>query len=133
MSSENVELVRRFIELGRRGDWTRLDLLAEEVVYRPIREITETGDYAGREGYRRYMEGFLESGWAKDLTFEATSFRDYGEAVIVRIELTGSGRASGLDFAARVFQVVTLRDGEIVRIEDFLDRDEALEAAGRPD
>jgi ketosteroid isomerase-like protein len=35
-----------------------------------------------------------------------------------------------LDFAARVFQVFTFGDGQIVRIEDFLDRDDALRAAG---
>jgi ketosteroid isomerase-like protein len=131
MSEENLEVARRFIELGRRGDWSRLDLLADDVVYRPIAEITETGEYHGRNGFRRYMEGFLESEWADDLGFEGTTFRDYGDAVIVRIQLSGLGRVSGIDFSGRVFQVLTFSGGEIVRVEDFLDRSDALRAAGQ--
>lgn len=124
-------LARRFIELGRKGDWGRLDLLAEDVVYRPIAEITEAGEYHGREGFRRYMEDFFESDWARDLTLGETTFRDQGNSVVVRIELTAKGRGSGLDFGARVFEVLTFSDGRIVRIEDFLDRDDAMRAAGR--
>jgi ketosteroid isomerase-like protein len=131
VSRENLELARWFIELGRKGDWSRLALLAEDVLYRPIAEITETGEYHGREGFRRYMEGFLEDGWAKDLSFEGTSFRAYGDKIIVRIQLSGHGRASGLDFGARVFQVLTFRNGQIARIEDFIDRSDALRAAGQ--
>lgn len=131
MSKENLEVAHRFIELAQKDDWSRLELLAHNVVYRPIAEITETGEYRGREGFRRYMESFFESDWAKDLTIESTSFRDFGDAVVIRIQLRGQGRASGLGFGARVFQVLTFSDGEIVRIEDFLDRGEALKAAGQ--
>jgi ketosteroid isomerase-like protein len=125
MSEENLDLARRFIELGRQGDWSRLDLLAEDVVYRPISEIADAGEYLGPEGFRRYMASFFESEWAKGLTFEATSFRDFGQAVLVRLQLSGHGRVSGLEFAARVFEVLIFAGGEIIRIEDFLDRDEA--------
>lgn len=131
MSKENLEAARRFIDLGRRGDWSRLELLAEDVVYRPIAEITEAGEYHGRDGFRRYMEQFLEADWAKDLAFEGTSFRTFGNAVVVRVELSGRGRTSDLGFAARVFEVLTFRDGRIVRVEDFTDREEALKVAGR--
>ena len=131
MSVDNLELARRFIALGRQGDWSRLDLLSEDVVYRPIVEITETGEYHGRAGFRTYMQGFLEAEWAENLAFEGTSFREYGDAVVVRIELSGEGRASGIDFSARVFQVLTFSAGEIVRVEDFLHRDDAMKAAGQ--
>jgi hypothetical protein len=52
MSGENLEVVRRFIDLGRDRDWSQLEMLAEDVVYRPIAEVTETGEYRGRAGYR---------------------------------------------------------------------------------
>jgi ketosteroid isomerase-like protein len=132
LGSAALDLVRRFYELLERGDWSRLELLSEDLVYRPIREITETGEYRGRDGFRRYMDEFFQTEWADGLKVEATSYREYGDAVVVRVHLAGHGRASGLDFSARVFQVFAVRDGEIARIEDFLDRAEALTAAGAP-
>jgi ketosteroid isomerase-like protein len=130
VSEQNLELARRFIELGRRGDRRQLDLLGEDVRYVPIAEVTEAGEYHGRDGFRSYMKGFIESGWAEDLTWEATSYADHGDAVIVRIQFCGQGRVSGVSFDARVFQVLRFHDGEIVSVEDFLRRDDALRAAG---
>ena len=40
------------------------------------------------------------------------------------------GRASRIDVEMPVMLVWTLRDGKVVRVVWFLDRDEALEAAG---
>jgi ketosteroid isomerase-like protein len=126
----NVEVARRFMELGRERDWSRLELLAEDVVYRPIAEIADAGELRGRDGFRRYMDSFFESEWARGLAIESLSYREHGSAVVVRVERRGRGRASGLEFHARVFQVLTFRDGRIVRIEDYLERDAALAAAG---
>jgi ketosteroid isomerase-like protein len=129
VSEENLELARRFIELGRRRDRHQLDLLAQDVRYVPIAEVTEAGEYHGRDGFHRYMKGFIDSGWVEDLRWEATSYTDHGDAVIVRIQIHGRGRVSGLSFDTRVFQVLTFRNGEIVSIQDFLRRDDALQAA----
>lgn len=129
MSEANVETVRRFWDQWEDGKWGNLDLLAEDVIYRPTPEMPEAGEYRGRAGFRKYVERFFDREWSEDLTAEATSFRDFGDHVIVRVELSGRGRASGLDMTGRVFQVFTLREGEIVRIEDFMQRERALEAA----
>jgi ketosteroid isomerase-like protein len=129
VSEDNLELARRFIELGRRRDRRQLELLAHDVRYMPIAEVTEAGEYHGRDGFRRYMKGFIESGWAEELTWEATSYADHGDAVIVRIQFAGKGRISGLDFDARIFQVLKFCEGEIVSVEDFLGREDALRAA----
>lgn len=126
----NLELASRFVELGRKGDWERLELLADDVLYHPIAEITEAGERRGRDEFRRYMEDFFESEWAQGLSYGETTLRPHGDSVIVRIQLKARGRQSGLDFDARVFQVLTFSDGRIVRIHDFLDRDEAITAAG---
>lgn len=125
----NLDAARRFIELARQRAWRQLDLLSEDLVYRPIAEITETGEYHGPEQFCAYMEEFFESEWAQNLDYKAT-LREYGEAVIVRVQFAGRGRASDLDFTARVFQVLTFADGKITRIEDFTRRQDALAAAG---
>jgi len=49
VSSRKLALAERFIELTRARDWSRLELLSADVVYRPIAQITETGRYVGRE------------------------------------------------------------------------------------
>jgi ketosteroid isomerase-like protein len=130
MSSENIELVRHFYELQRQGDERHLELLAEDLVYRPVAEITETGEYYGRDGYRRYVDTFLTDIAWRDLEWTDTSYRVSGDNVIVRIEMAGHGRSSGAGVSARVFVVLTIRDGMIARVEDFVDRDEALAVAG---
>ncbi|TMK98318.1 MAG: nuclear transport factor 2 family protein [Actinobacteria bacterium] len=132
VSSRKLALAEQFIELTRARDWSRLELLSDDVVYRPIEQITETGQYVGREGFRSYMEGFTESGWASSVDVGAATFLQVGDAVIVRIELAVRGRASGMQLAGRVFEVLHFDRETIVRVEDFLDREDALRAAERP-
>jgi ketosteroid isomerase-like protein len=136
MSRENVDLVRRFFELASRadlrsGNWPHLELLAEDVVYHPAREMAEGRDCRGREDFRRLMADFYLQEWSDDLSWKATSFRDCGDQVIVRVEISGHGRASGAGFSGRVFAVYTVRAGQIVQVEDFIEREDALEAVGR--
>ena len=131
MPQGNVEIVQRFFELARAGDWSRLELLAKDVAYFPTPETVDAGERRGRQSFRRYLEDFLREAWSDDVGFEATDIRGHGDRVIARVELHGRGRASGLELSGRVFQVFTVRDGEIVRIEDFIDRAEALAAAER--
>jgi len=40
------------------------------------------------------------------------------------------GAASGISFVSPLFQIFTLRGGKIMTWRDFLDRADALEAAG---
>jgi ketosteroid isomerase-like protein len=41
------------------------------------------------------------------------------------------GRDSGAEVDLAIWQVVSVRDGKLVRMYDFIDRDEALAVAGR--
>lgn len=45
--------------------------------------------------------------------------------------LQGRGRGSGAEIDARFYDVYTLRDGRIVRMDQFTKHSEALEAVGR--
>jgi ketosteroid isomerase-like protein len=126
----NLDLVRRFYEHAQRGDWSQLALLAEDVVYRPVHEITGSDECRGRAEFRAYMEEFYGDAWG-EISFAPTSYRIVGERVVVRLELTGRGRASDAAASARVFSVFTIRDGQIARLQDFTDRQEAIAAANR--
>jgi len=102
------------------------ELLSPDLVYRPPAEWPENEECRGIEEYRRFFEKWLEP-WADDFT-AVTEVRDYGDALISRIEFSGHARGSGLEVSGRVFEVYRLRDGLVCRIEDYLDRAEALKA-----
>jgi ketosteroid isomerase-like protein len=131
MGRGDLEIVQRFFELARADDWSRLELLAADVAYFPTPETMDAGERRGRNAFRRYVEAFFGEAWSDDAGYEATDIREHGSRVIARIEFHGEGRTSGLELSGRVFQVFTLSDGEIVRIEDYIDRAEALAAATR--
>ena len=56
--------------------------------------------------------------------------RDLGDRVLCFTTFTARTSEDGVDFAQDEPQLWTLRDGKIVRLEWFHDRNEALEAAG---
>jgi ketosteroid isomerase-like protein len=53
-----------------------------------------------------------------------------GDRVLAAIALAGRGKDSGARLDGHLYQVVTLRDGLVARIQEFTTRDEALEAGG---
>jgi ketosteroid isomerase-like protein len=82
--------------------------------------------YRGHAGIRE---------WTKDLWGEWDSFEtsvgrvvERGDRLLYPVALSGRGRASAAPFEAEIFHVTTMRDGLIVRIEGFSDRDSARRA-----
>jgi ketosteroid isomerase-like protein len=85
------------------------------------------------------LKGLLECARAWDDWFEAA--QDYkntllevselgDEQVLAVIEGAFVGKSTGIHVNATVFVLMTLRDGRIVRADEYLERGEALEAAG---
>lgn len=83
----------------------------------------------GHEAYLRMFETLFEV-W-DDLELRPLEVVDFGDRVLIVSHLEGHARQSGMAVDMRLFQVVTLRRGLIVRQDDFADEDEALEAAAR--
>ncbi len=126
MSQENVELVRRGIE-SVEAFWALLD---EDVVWDLGRDPPPDihGVYVGRdsviEASRRYW------GTWDEYSLDADELIDAGSSVVVVVHERGRGRGSGAPFDRRWAQVWTFREGRIVRWALFVDKAEALEAAG---
>jgi ketosteroid isomerase-like protein len=131
MSQENVELVREMFEPFSRGDfsgWTRIpdDF---ELVTSP--EVPEAGTYRGQAATRWMLEGveFFEG-----RTIEAAEILDAGgDKVLAEILIRGRPRGSQTAVEGHWWIVMTLRGGEVARIEVFPKRAQALEAAGLPE
>jgi ketosteroid isomerase-like protein len=84
--------------------------------------------YRGRAGVREALERWLES--FDDYRFEIQRIVDCGEDVLVVGLEVGRGAMSGAEIRSVNYELLTIRDGLIVRFREFYDEREALEAAG---
>jgi ketosteroid isomerase-like protein len=82
------------------------------------------GHNAYRENWRRLDEAL------HSLRLDPEELIDTGDQLIVLVRATAHGAGSGIPVSTTYFQVVTFRDGLVIRQEDVQDRAEALEAAG---
>jgi len=131
MSRENVEAIRRAWEAGQRGDLEAgLDVFAPDVEM----DLTgggrvDAGVYSGREALRRALEDWM-SAWDSTV-LEPREFIDAGDdALIVRVEVRGRSRQTGLDLGREFYWLYTMRDGRAIRVREFARRQQALEAVG---
>jgi ketosteroid isomerase-like protein len=127
MSQENVEIVRWAFayEMYGRGDRAQAEIyFAPDFVMNPIEE----GPFYGLDSIRDNIEHWA-SAW-EDFEVTAEEFLDAGDRVVVAARHRGRGRESGVMVDARFYEVYTLRDGRIIRADEFSERAEALEAAG---
>jgi ketosteroid isomerase-like protein len=87
-------------------------------------------DYRGHDGVRRYMRAVYES--FADYRPEIEELVDAGDGRVLTLAIEhGRGRGSGADvLAANTAHLWTLRDEKVVRLDLFLDRQRAVEAAG---
>jgi len=126
MSQENVEIARAIFrgwnDAGLEG---MLPFFHEEFEYLPAEE---GGSVHGHDALRRYWEHWLEA-W-DDFDLGPTEFLDAGDYVLVGIALTGRGRDSGVEVRMEGWQVWLIRGERAARCEEYLDRSEALKAAG---
>jgi ketosteroid isomerase-like protein len=105
-----------------------MSLLAPDFVFRPIATFTDSQE-RGLDEYRRFMVDWWET-WADDANWRLDTVRAYGEAVVALLRFSGHARASGVETTGGLFEVFRFRAGQIVRLEDFTDRSDALRAAG---
>ncbi len=132
MSRENVEAVRRGMDAYARGDVDAvLEELDPEMEWHPLLQVLLGGEatvYRGYEGvrelYRDLDEVFTEP------QAEASDFRDLGERVVAVGHLRGRGRESGAKTETAIAWLVEFKNGKGVRIREYLDPKDALEAAG---
>jgi ketosteroid isomerase-like protein len=122
MSQENREIVRAFLTLHVDE---ALAHAAPDIVWNPIEESAAQGHEAVRASLERW-----KNEW-DDYELTAERLEDMGDRVLATVRVRGRGRASGVDIDARFYDLYTLRDRKIVRLDQFTERAEALEAAGK--
>ena len=135
MSEENVELVRWAVESFSEAG---VDSLVEGSAFSPdlVFDATQSG-IPGAGVYQGFekVRGFFERDWFGAFPFAEWEMRlgeaiDHGDQVVALTRQHGRGAGSGVEATLELWQVVTLRDGGIVRWDVYPDRGRALEAAG---
>ncbi|HEX2233658.1 MAG TPA: nuclear transport factor 2 family protein [Thermoleophilaceae bacterium] len=127
--ADNVELLRQiFAEVGDDPE-AFFEYVAEDVEW-DLRDTTSpiAGLYHGREEVRD-----LYRSWAaafRDWHFRMERLIGAGDEVVAFVTERGHGRGSGVEVEMKRANVMTFRDGKVVRYRSFSSRDDALRAAG---
>jgi ketosteroid isomerase-like protein len=124
--------VQRGFEAINRGDFESAFAL-----YHPGIEVIEPPEVVklgldpvsrGREGRIRVQQRW-HAEW-DELRFEPEELTDLGDRLLVVARMKGRGLNSGAAFDNDFANLLTLRDGRVIREQMFLDRAKAIEAAG---
>jgi ketosteroid isomerase-like protein len=131
MSEENVEVVRRAVELIRPFDENFGGSRVGTNLLDPAFEVHDHDSpdqdvFRGHPGFLRWIDDWDAMEW----TLEPEEFIDAGERVVVLARLSARGRASGVSLVRRDGMVWTVRNDKVVRLDYFNNPGEALEAAG---
>jgi ketosteroid isomerase-like protein len=130
MSLENVAVVQRANAAFNRGDldaW--LEWFDPRIEYHDAPGLPGGGVHRGLEAFRRHAESYREA-W-DETRVEIEEIRSANDRVVARIRYVGVGRATGIQVATPTFGAVyDLRHGRVVRVRQFEEHAEALEAAG---
>ena len=129
MSPENLEIVERGVEaFNDRGVEGIIPYIHPEFeATTPPNLASEPDTYRGHDGIRRWFDSFYEV--MDQIRWDAQSFQQVGDRVVVEFTLRARGKTTGLDFGQEAVMVWSFRDGKGIRIELFETLDEALAAA----
>jgi ketosteroid isomerase-like protein len=127
MSEENVDALRAAFGMYARGDFSPIGMLGDEFELVISPEAPDAGTYRGEEA-RRWLRAWVAS--FEGMTIEATEILDAGDKVFLGMTQRGRPPGSAVSVEGRWWQVSSFRGREIVRVEMFPDRAQALEAAG---
>jgi ketosteroid isomerase-like protein len=127
MSESPAAVVRALFERVNAGAIEEaLELLAHDAVFEvPPDASVEPDIYRGREGARRYFDGF--DGLIDDIRFDLLGLEEVtDDAVVAESRLSGRGTTTGIQVEQGTFVVLTVRDGLVTWIKPYTDRETAL-------
>jgi ketosteroid isomerase-like protein len=129
MSDENAEVVGGVIDAFNRGDLAEaLADCAPEVEWHTSGQFADQRVYRGHAGIEQLQAELGEE--LEELSFSTSEVRAGGDMVFVTATLRCRGKRSGAAFEQTFWYAMSFRDGLIVRVVTYLDREQALEAVG---
>jgi len=131
MSGENVEVVQRWWAGFNEDGMPPLALCDEEIEIRNAEDFLMPGHYQGHDGVRRWRDQVFDI--FDDARVETDDILDVpgdGETVVMLLRATGTASYTGIKVDFEWAAIWTMRDGKLLRAQGYLNRADALEAAG---
>jgi ketosteroid isomerase-like protein len=128
----DLDVVRRgFDAMNARDLATLVELVAEDMVAKVPTGFANADVYHGREGFMRMAEQWLEP-WS-EFRVEQLEVIEEGDAVVVAVRQSGTGRESGIEVDMELAYLLRVRDGRLAEWRLCADAAEALALArGNP-
>jgi ketosteroid isomerase-like protein len=124
--SEAGEIVREAYQLARKGDHRQLrTMIADDATWHPAREGAWN---PCRDGEWIVRTMLWRAGPANRLRPGQTI--ELGNSVLLEVRGKRLRRLGARGFRGNLFQIVEVRGGKIVRMQDYPGREEGLAAAG---
>ena len=130
MSRPNVDVIRASYDAFARGEIDPVLEASDRAIELHISDayFDAPQTYHGYDGYRQLFAAQAEV--FEDFRLEPEEFLESGEQVLAIVRAGGRGRESGVEVMGRFGHLFTLRDGKIMRFQEFKDVREAMRAAG---
>ncbi|HVS84471.1 MAG TPA: nuclear transport factor 2 family protein [Gaiellaceae bacterium] len=119
------QTVERVYHLARRSDHRQLrELIADDATWHPAKE----GAWNPCVNADQIVRTLL---WRTTMNrMRPAETIELGDRVVLHLRGTRLGRLGGTGFFARLFQIVVVRDGKVVSMQDYQRREDAYAAAG---
>jgi ketosteroid isomerase-like protein len=139
MSEENVEIVRRALEIlqkvAEQGDPDATfdpEVLADDIEWIPTSSFPGPKSYRGRDGCIEYMRTWSEEFESWSLEIEQLIAAP-DDRVVALVHQRAIGKGSGAPVEMHLGVVYDVEGGRVIRIQNFINPADALEAAGVPE
>ena len=127
MAQEVLAMVRAGYEAFNRGDVeASLATLHPDLEWWPAGDEPITDPYRGHDGYRKLVTGIREA--VPDLQIDVEELFAAGDCVVACLRFWGQGRDSGVPVEIRETHVARLRDGKVIEVREYREKEAALEA-----
>ena len=134
MSQENVEIVRRYFTVY--NEQSTLSAFEPywhpEVTWHTDPRVPEPGVYRGKEAVSAYIEGFFRAIGGK-FRVELKEVIDLGGEEVLAVTTFSAHPLAATERETQFRDwsfIITLREQKVFRIRSFIDKAEALQAAG---
>jgi ketosteroid isomerase-like protein len=131
MSQENVEIVRRWWAGFNEDGMPPLALCDEEIEIRNPPDFPVRGLFQGHDGVRHWRDQVFDI--FDNARVEPERIVDVhgdGETVLMLLRATGTASYTGIKVDVEWAAIWTIRDGKLLCAQGYLNRGEALKAAG---
>jgi ketosteroid isomerase-like protein len=128
MVRESVEALHRAYDDWAQGDFSRREIFDPNIEGVWAAELPDPHVDQGVEALVASSREWL-SAW-EGFRLEAEAFLPAEDRVVVLVVLHGRGKGSGAEVATPAAHVWTMRRDKAIRVEAYMDRAKALEAAG---